>query len=179
MAVKTFTAGETATASDTNTYLANSGLVYITSGALSGTDTHYKILIDDITPSASISLVFQFLVGVTPNTTADYNWAFTGLRTDAVAIDVNGQNQTFGFTGISGGVAADSVGFASLDVFGPQTTTMRTIVLSSAYSYPAEWGARNGGSHFNSFTAFDGIRFLTNSAATVTGNVTIYGYRKA
>ena len=31
MAVKTFTTGEVLTASDTNTYLANAGLVYITS----------------------------------------------------------------------------------------------------------------------------------------------------
>ena len=36
MAIKTFTTGEVLTASDTNTYLANSGLVYITSTAVSG-----------------------------------------------------------------------------------------------------------------------------------------------
>jgi hypothetical protein len=31
MAIKTFTTGEVLTASDTNTYLANSGLVYVKS----------------------------------------------------------------------------------------------------------------------------------------------------
>ena len=31
MAIKTFTTGEVLTASDTNTYLANAGLVYVTS----------------------------------------------------------------------------------------------------------------------------------------------------
>jgi hypothetical protein len=36
MAIKTFTTGEVLTASDTNTYLANAGLVYITSTAVSG-----------------------------------------------------------------------------------------------------------------------------------------------
>ena len=34
MAIKTFTTGEVLTASDTNTYLANAGLVYITSTAV-------------------------------------------------------------------------------------------------------------------------------------------------
>jgi hypothetical protein len=39
MAIKTFTTGEVLTASDTNTYLANSGLVYITSTTFSGAAT--------------------------------------------------------------------------------------------------------------------------------------------
>ena len=37
MAVKTFSVGETLTASDTNTYLTNGGLVYITEGTASNT----------------------------------------------------------------------------------------------------------------------------------------------
>ena len=34
MAIKTFTTGEVLTASDTNTYLANAGLVYVTSATI-------------------------------------------------------------------------------------------------------------------------------------------------
>ena len=34
MAIKTFTTGEVLTAADTNTYLANSGLVYVASGTV-------------------------------------------------------------------------------------------------------------------------------------------------
>jgi hypothetical protein len=59
MAIKTFTTGEVLTASDTNTYLANSGLVYIKSQTIreqlqvfrmtvafsSDTYDNYKILI--------------------------------------------------------------------------------------------------------------------------------------
>ena len=65
MAVKTFT-NEQLTASDTNTYLANSGLVYITSATVSGTPSslsvpncfsstydHYRIVFNGITFSAS------------------------------------------------------------------------------------------------------------------------------
>ena len=37
MAIQTFTAGQILTAADTNTYLANSGLVYVTSVAITGT----------------------------------------------------------------------------------------------------------------------------------------------
>jgi hypothetical protein len=59
MAIKTFTTGEVLTASDTNTYLANSGLVFvksqaITSGstvvvtdAFSSTYDNYRIVIDN------------------------------------------------------------------------------------------------------------------------------------
>jgi hypothetical protein len=39
MAIKTFTTGEVLTASDTNTYLANSGLTYITQGTVSANTT--------------------------------------------------------------------------------------------------------------------------------------------
>ena len=83
MAIKTFTTGELLTASDTNTYLANSGLVYITGGALSSTAvnfvgcftstyTDYRIVVDSLAWNATGDLFYQFLTGTTPYTNADY-----------------------------------------------------------------------------------------------------------
>ena len=76
MAVKTFTAGETATAADTNTYLANSGLVYIkeqtigngvgsvtVSNAFSATYDNYVININVTTSSASVGALKLSLDG--------------------------------------------------------------------------------------------------------------------
>jgi hypothetical protein len=79
MAIKTFTTGEVLTASDTNTYLANSGLVYITSATLSATALdgiftsdydNYRIVISNIDQSGSAGLL-QFNFRNTSNATED------------------------------------------------------------------------------------------------------------
>ena len=68
MAIKTFTSGEVLTAADTNTYLANSGLVYVSTttltasgqniaGAFSSTYTNYRIVLNNIVTSANNTLV--------------------------------------------------------------------------------------------------------------------------
>jgi len=72
MATKTFTTGEVLTASDTNTFLANSGLVYVTSatigsgvstvtvsGAFSSTYDNYRIIMDGGTASAVTDLTVK------------------------------------------------------------------------------------------------------------------------
>ena len=67
MAIKTFTTGELLTASDTNTYLANSGLVYVKSqtiggvgvtsvditNAFSATYDNYLVTVTDVDSSAA------------------------------------------------------------------------------------------------------------------------------
>jgi hypothetical protein len=64
-----------------------------------------------------------------------------------------------------------------MDIYGPQLA-QRTLLTSNAVLYSAVgFGGRAGMTMHNVLTAFDGIQFLT-LGATVTGNVTIYGYRK-
>jgi hypothetical protein len=189
MAIKTFTTGEVLTASDTNTYLANSGLVYITSGALSSTATNfagcftstfnnYRIVIDGINVSASADIYIQFLNGTTPKTTNSYFWAYTGLRIDGVAMNTNSSNNTKAYTGISSTVGGLVLGSGSLDIFGPQQT-QRTWISGSSVGYETDYVTHSGMALWNGTESFDGFRVLTQSASTVTGNVTIYGYRKA
>jgi hypothetical protein len=190
MAIKTFTTGEVLTASDTNTYLANSGLVYITSGALSSTATNfvgcftstytdYRIVIDSAGVSAAGDFYYQFLSGTTPNTTANYYWYMTGLGHTGGASNSNGAAQTIGYTGISFSASASNAGAGILDCYMPTNASTITYCTSTANGYLSLYYNRTGGSALNVTAAYDGIRFLTNAATTFSGNVTIYGYRKA
>lgn len=190
MAIKTFTTGEVLTASDTNTYLANSGLVYITGGALSSTATNfagcftseyrdYRIVVDSLTWNASGYLYYQFLTGTTPATSADYYWAMSGLTAAAGAYNNGNQTQTFGYFG-SANVGANNlvIGSCSWDICGPQLA-QRTLMTGQGAGVDVVYFHLSGMNSHNLTNAYTGIRFLTNAATTFTGNVSIYGYRKA
>jgi hypothetical protein len=190
MAIKTFTAGEILTAADTNTYLANSGLTYITSGALSSTATNfagcftstydnYRIVLSSISLSADADIYWRGLVGTTPSTSADYSFAFLGIRADNTQQNATNPAVSIAYTGITavGGVGGVIVGSASIDMYGPKLA-QRTFSTSNATGYNSGFYCRQGQSHFNLTTSFDGIQFLTTAAPTMTGTVTIFGYRK-
>jgi hypothetical protein len=190
MAIKTFTTGEVLTAADTNTYLANSGLVYIPGGALSSTAvnfvgcftntyTDYRIVVDSLAWNATGDLYYQFLTGTTPYTNADYFWAMRGYKATGVAFDNGAQTQTQGFLG-TGNIGANNliVGSCSWDICGPQVS-QRTLLTGQGAGVSSEYFGFNGMNAHNVVAAYTGIRLLTNSATTFTGNVSIYGYRKA
>jgi hypothetical protein len=189
MAVKTFTDNTSLPASDINAYLANSGLVYITSGALSSTATNfagcftstfnnYRVVIDGLNVSSAADIYIRFLNGTTPNATATYQWAYTGLRIDNIGADTAAVNNTKGYTGMSATVGAEILASCSLDVYGPQQT-QRTWIAGVAVGYETNYYSRSGMAFFNNTNSFDGFQVLTATAATFTGNVTVYGYRKA
>jgi hypothetical protein len=189
MAVKTFSSGEVLTASDTNTYLANSGLVYITSGALSSTATNfvgcfsstydnYRIIISNFNPSVGADLYIRLLSGTTPTSTGDWGWAYTGISEMGVSTNSNATSNSRGYTGISNTFGTLALGSASMDCYSPNLA-QRTTFTSNAVSYSGAFGGRLGIVFYNNTPSYDGIRFLTDSAATMNGTVTIYGYRKA
>jgi hypothetical protein len=189
MAIKTFTTGEVLTASNTNTYLANSGLVYVANGPLATATTNfegvftstfrdYRIIIDSPNFASAGDIYIRMLLGATPNTTSNYAWAYRGLFENNTSADSNGTANTVGFTGVSNSIGAVVLSGLSMDIYGPQLA-QRTLVTSNAIAYSASgFGSRVGMTMHNVTTAFDGIQFLT-LGATVTGNVTIYGYRQA
>jgi len=93
MAVKTFTTGEVLTASDTNTYLNNGGLVYITTGTaaagastlsvnncFSSTYENYRLVISSADGSANTGLYMRTRNAGTDRTT-NYFYAQIGLTT--------------------------------------------------------------------------------------------------
>ena len=191
MAIKTFTAGEILTAADTNTYLANSGLTYITSGSLSTATTsfvgcftsaydNYRIVLSSLSCSADGDIYWCGLVGSTPSISADYSFAFLGLRADNVQQNASNAASTLAYTGFTavGSVGGLIVGSLSMDIYGPKLA-QRTFATHNAMGYNAGFYGRQGASHFNLTTQFDGIQFKTGAAPTMTGTVTIYGYRKS
>jgi len=167
----------------------NMGLVKVTSGALSSTSTdfvgcftslytNYRIVLDSIGVSTTAAIYFRMLSNTTPATGSDYFWAMRGLDSNNISKDNSATAQTFGYTGIGiVGVANQTIGSAILDFYGPQLA-QRTFTTNTATSYDVNFISRVGMNEHNLTTAYDGIRFLTNSAATMQGTVTIYGYRK-
>lgn len=182
MAVKTFTTGEVLTASDTNTYLANGGLVYVTSvtvgsavssvtvsNCFTATYDAYKIIyLGGSSSGTSISLDFNF------------NGAPAGWYGNLLYANfTNGAPVSFGYnnaTGIlHGGSGASGVPNMLLEVVNPYNA--KPSYLQGAYIDGGNAGtvsATNANS--TSYTGF----VIKPSSGTITGGViTVYGYRKA
>ena len=183
MSVKTFTT-ETLTSADTNTYLANSGLVYVTSAtigsavstvtvssAFSTTYDNYKIHITSGVASGSPDLQVQLGSTVTGYYyTSLYNRYNAGTATGLASA-----NQT---SWRYSGSGSTSLLQADIELFNPFLTKV-TLLKSNMNQYAAD-----GLSMFTqgflddstSYTAFT----ISPTAGTITGGtVTVYGYRKA
>jgi hypothetical protein len=180
MAIKTFTTGEVLTAADTNTYLANSGLVYVTSATagsavstltvsncFSATYDNYRIVISGGTASASgNNMNFQFS-GITGS---DYQTAgfFMTYGTPTVSAFASAQITTWliGFFGLNNtGV--------TMDVISPFASKWKGMSTASPLTYNYSFTGQ-----CSSTTSATGFT-LTPAAGTFTGQtVTVYGYRK-
>jgi len=187
MAIKTFSVGEVLTASDTNTYLANSGLVYVTSTTIgsavssvtvsncfSSTYDNYKVMISGGTSSAAggdDDLILQLTVSGTAST-ANYNmtnpyWSW-GSTTTFVR---TGGGASFVY---AGGIA-DSL-YMNADLMLPFAAKYTTC---SAFNIRNAVGGPTFGVHKVN-TSYDGIKIAPSSGGTMTGGtITVYGYRKA
>jgi hypothetical protein len=187
MAVKTFTTGEVLTASDTNTYLANSGLVYVSSGSFSNAATA------DITGFTSTYKAYRVVI-------APYRHTGTGATNVTATLRTSGGAATGGyygagwyvsFTGGSGAVGARNNGTDTLvgTVFDQNRITRTFLEISSvgaSGSYPSMTGyyydfanAYNvsfGYELSNAGNTIDRIRIAC--ANNMTGTWTVYGYRE-
>ena len=181
MAVKTFATGDVLTASDTNTYLNNGGLVYVYSETIgsgvgsftpaqnvfSSTYDNYRIIIAGGTCSAG-----GFSSRITFGSTATGYYGNQPYWTTAGSNGFNSQaNAAFLYCGTQ-----DTTNFSlTCDVTGPFTATWTQI---SGFSYGANASTIHMGALQNttSYTKFT----LTAGSGTFTGGtVTVYGYRKA
>jgi hypothetical protein len=184
MAVQTFTSGQVLTAADTNTFLANSGLVYVTSAtvgsavssvtvssAFSSTYDNYRIIYDGGSSSANVALNLQL-----GSTTSGYHYAYVF-------------NQYSSTTPAGGGTTAgpnfDSVGRASTvgnslscDLYGP-FLSQRTGCKYLGVDYHTSGFNVNGQGFLNNATSYTAFTFVTASGTITGGTITVYGYRKA
>jgi hypothetical protein len=180
MAIKTFTTGEVLTAADTNTYLANSGLVYIqqqtigsavasvtVSNCFSSTYDNYRILIVGYGASATAATKFQ-LSNSTSTTYATSGWIFQygGTFTAETATAQTGA--------LLGHCASTGKTTGVIEVQSPFLSQVSTFTgLSMSVSYGDD--RRSYDSSTNSSTGF----VFSPLSGTLTGGIiTVYGYRK-
>ena len=181
MAVKTFTTGEVLTAADTNTYLANGGLVYIKSqtvgsavtsvtvnDAFSATYDAYKIVYTG--GAASATAVLQMTLSTTA-TGYYYVLLYASFGVNTPLADTGSNTTRFlyvGQTGASGNGAEITV----INPFLAKTTYVKSEVFAGSGTYA---GLMSGTlSNTTSYTSF----VLSPNSGTITGGtITVYGYR--
>jgi hypothetical protein len=180
MAIKTFTTGEVLTAADTNTYLANSGLVYIkqqtvgsgvgsvtVSSAFSSTYDNYKI-----TYSGGVSSTGANLAMTLGATAAGYYSSIVFVTYSTGAVSAVGSSNTASFT--YAGIARTNSSVMNIDVIEP-FRTQRTMVSGPFINNDASGQFAGFLDDATSYTAFT----LTPGSGTLTGGtITVYGYRK-
>jgi hypothetical protein len=185
MAIKTFTDLTTLPASDINTYLANSGLVFVAETTFSGAANpfingcfssdyqNYRVLID-ANASANASLLLRVRSGTnTPESGAVYDRYGFRVLAGAFASLVSANQVDMFINGMNTGNDKISV---SMDIFAPnQATHTRAIVQSldpiGTLSCPAY--------RIETTTAYTGIECFASGGATLTGTMRVYGYRQA
>lgn len=196
MAVKSnFASGDVLTASDTNTYLTNGGLVYVTQTLVSSgsatsvsfnncftsTYDNYRILIDGFQPqNAGRGLNFRLRVGgVDASGASDYPNAFLGLKADGTASNFNSAGDSYGSTGMYNSSTTIPYGSTSIDIFNPAKAE-RTFANVSAQLFDSQIFHRTGSFAHNLTTAYDGFTLLLSSTGNITTlRVRVYGYRQA
>lgn len=182
MAIKTFTTGEVLTAADTNTYLANSGLVFVKSqtigsavgsvtvtGAFSSTYDNYKILINGGAGSTPSELNMR-LGAVVSN--YYFNFVFTSWN---ATVSGDGSKVATSFQYV-GGMGADGI-TANIEVISPNLAKNTRISAFSAGQTTAYSGTATG-ALFDT-TQYTDFTILPAGGTMTGGTITVYGYRKA
>lgn len=189
MAIKTFTSGEILTAADTNSYLNNGGLVYITQATGTATNTlsinncftstyqNYRIIITQSAISSTVTMNIRFRVGGSDDTTANTQYmanTSTEAGGSSVLAGANQAQLTLGFVG----TASPNAG-SVIDVFSPQEAA-RTWGTTQRYEYDsANYVARSGSFVKDEVTSYDGFSLFAGGAATFTATIYVYGYRNS
>ena len=179
MADQTFTSGQILTAAQMSSLQSNIGLTYVTTSAITGTTfnldgiftssySNYVVTIDDF-KSAGNQIYMKLRSGGTPTSTGYYsaqNYTdWTGAASTQGLVN-NGAQWNTNFTG----TIANSI---FMNIFNPQAAKITTMTIQATWNALA---AGSGGGYQSATTQFDGISLI--SASAMTGNITIYGYRK-
>lgn len=183
MAVKTFSTGEVLTAADTNTYLNNGGLVYITgttgtttaainvNNCFSATYDNYRIVISNGTADATRSIYLRMRASGTDSTASYYYGARYALFSGAGGADVTGNNVG---QFLPGTYSTSPKSATTLDICNP-FDAVHTTIMGTGSNFDA-WYSFGGVHQVN--TSYDGFT-LFPAAGTLTLTVRVYGYREA
>jgi hypothetical protein len=185
MAIKTFTTGEVLTASDTNTYLANSGLVYVTSTTIgsavssvtitnvfSSTYDNYRIMV-----SGSVATNADSSIRVRPGNDTTAGSYFSGglyVKYDGTSPGYVVNNGTT--TGIEVALTDTTNTAFAFDLMSPNLATHTRTV--SGICAGTQFTSAYSGVH-KVATAYTSITIAVASGTLTGGTITVMGYRKA
>jgi hypothetical protein len=186
MAIKTFTTGEVLTASDTNTYLNNGGLVYITQTAYSAssavnvdncfTSTYQNyVLVNSCTGSGSSNVRLKYRASGTTDSSNLYYTQGLYPNNNATGYIYDWPVTTGHFLGNFTGTATYP-GTQTIQIWNPKNAVRTAIWVQWEVTDSGLGGFNNG--MFAADTAFDGFALIP-AAGTITGTVRVYGYRQA
>ncbi len=183
MAIKTFTSGEVLTASDTNTYLANSGLVYVKSqtignavtsvqvtNAFSSTYDDYLVLISGGAGTQNDS-IFTMTLGAT-NTGYYFALIYSSYGSGTVSTAGSANVSNFNYLG---GSHTDGLR-ANITIQSPFLS--KPTGVSAPVSNRINWGGNTTG-YLNNTTSYTDFTLGVTSGTITGGTITVYGYRKA
>jgi len=185
MAIKTFTAGEILTAADTNTYLANSGLVYISTTTLSGSTTtvsnafsstydNYLVVLNDLVLAGTGQILMQFATGTT-DTTANYSRQRFYAQTTAVGgTGASGQTSMSVGYGITG-----SQNFLKMDISQPNLARKTLVQVYEAYQDSLIPMIEMNNGMASTTTQYTGFVLTASGTTFTSGTLRVYGYRQA
>lgn len=193
MPIKTFSQAEQLTAADTNAFLTNGGLVYITEtsftaqtsvivdNCFTSTYANYRIVLDLSAASATDLILFQWRTGGSSGSTygtADYD----NQILEAQGATVTGSASMGVVYGRLGYVyGTPGYFFSVVDLINPQAAfrAMFSCASSSPNGTTNILQANNSGQN-RVTTSFTGIRIGNLiGTTTMTGRLKIYGYRNA
>lgn len=192
MAVKTFSAGEQLTASDTNTYLANSGLVYINSvsvtnqayaritSCFSNTYRDYRIVLDFYCiDTAARYGQLQLLTGSTVVATNYGSKCVIWNPTSGSATPDGYANSTTSHIIMAIGPNTNNPMVADVTVGRPYEAAYTVFTgTATGHLYGSYYAMGPHGGVHTQAVSYDGIQF-SSTTGNCTGTMTVYGIRSA
>jgi len=186
MAIKTFTTGDVLTAADTNTYLANSGLVYVSSTTIgsavasvtvsncfSTTFDDYFVTIDGVLGTAGAAMSFRCVTSGGADNGSNWKGNSFYISTGAAG-GLTNANDTAAASGICGGIDSNAASL-TFNVQGPFAT--RRTQLNYGNADNSYW--RIGNYYLGDASSYVSMKLLPNAGTITGGTITVYGYRKA
>jgi hypothetical protein len=190
MAIQTFTSGQILTASDTNTYLANSGLVYVGASTLSSVTNNvtsvfsasfdnYRVVISGLNNASGTvrDVGLRMLSGTTPNSTAS---SYTAYKNLVYSGPTNASEQSvsdrFELCRLSS-KAGQSMVLEFYNPFLVANTAIRMEAMNFQSNLPSYTFRQGGGAH-EVAASYDGFQII-GQTDNLSGTVRVYGYRQA
>lgn len=190
MAIKTFSVGEVLTASDTNTFLANSGLVYVTQASwttgasvsvnncFTSTYSSYRLVIRNAKhATTAVNLLFRLRAGGTDKGTDSYYYSRQYIAMGGGSGGFAGGSNA---PEIQPGIVATTTnpGSGVMDVHDPQKAAVTSCTFQGIWAVTT--GETSQGSGFlNNTTSYDGFSLLANTGNLAGLTVYVYGYRES